>query len=346
MRVVRRQDDHHRQLAAQEFGEDFVDLLDDGARLAAPVPRHQLAQAVADHLPVAQQVEHHDRNQREVDQDRHDDEAAGLDAGQHPQRKLVGGLDVLGDERPQRVEVERDRHAEALLQPGRDFGGSPAPRRSGSRFAARPTSAWTSGTRTRKTAMQRETEQRITIVVATARGTSCGLRGLDDRRAEIGQDRSDQEGRQHPSQPVQRQYDGERGSDDPQVVARRQRQPRPGRRGSVTRRCSARMRLHVPHPARGRGRNRAGAGRSFPVKFGGHAWRDCNARGERKVGIVVVRAPFRRDLPRTSPCSPSPPRPSIAVFFTTSRTFPCPQPNPRRASPIAMPAWTSTPATR
>ncbi len=119
-RVVGGQHQHHQQLPAQELGEHAVDVAADRAHLREPVARHQRVDALADHVPVAQQVEHHDGNQHQVHENGDQDQAAALHAGQHLQRQAPRLVHVLGDERLERFEVERERDAELLLQPGRD----------------------------------------------------------------------------------------------------------------------------------------------------------------------------------------------------------------------------------
>ena len=74
--------EHHQELPVQEFREHAVDFACDGAHFRPPAQRHQPVEALDEHVPVAQQIEHHDGDQREIDEHRQHDRAAGLHAGQ------------------------------------------------------------------------------------------------------------------------------------------------------------------------------------------------------------------------------------------------------------------------
>ena len=150
-RVVAGEHDHHQDLATEKFGQHGVDVAGDRARLRTPAARQQVVESQEDHLPVAQQVEHHDRYQRQVDDKRQQDQAAGLDARRAASATTSRAARVLRQEFAHRGEVERQLEAEVLLDPRHDVLGQLL-QQIGTRRAARTASDWISGTSTKNSA--------------------------------------------------------------------------------------------------------------------------------------------------------------------------------------------------
>ena len=119
---------------------------------------------------------------------------------------------------------------------------TPCPTRSGRRCAASTTSACTSGISTRNSASKRTPNSSTTTVVASARADAVLRRPVDERRAEVREDRADEERREHRAQVAQAEEDDDRRAGDPDVVARREH-PARTRPAALRRRLGERIRL-------------------------------------------------------------------------------------------------------
>ena len=109
-RVVDAQHQHDAALPADDAGHGAVDLIEDGAHLAPVLARQQVIDARDHRLPVEQQVEGHDRRQKQH-RDGVDDREAALG---HLRGQVADKLDTRAEElRQGRLELARRGHARA-----------------------------------------------------------------------------------------------------------------------------------------------------------------------------------------------------------------------------------------
>src|SRR6185312_1436798 len=219
--IVDCQHDHHRELTAQKLGQHVVDFDGHRTQLRQPAPRRELFEPGEDDVPVAQQIEHHDRYQRHVDQNGENERAAGLDARQHLRRQRLRARQIVRDHRLDRVHVELQLYPELLLQPGRELVlqqrrevGQPLHQLGEFRMHERRQYQDQPQDRQDRDRQdhQRADGARHAVPLAPAYG----------RIADIGQDRADQERRQNFTEQVHQQHKDHRYGDDPDVLLQAQ----------------------------------------------------------------------------------------------------------------------------
>ena len=117
-RIVHGEHAHDRELTPQELCEHAIDLAGDAADARQPPARQETVHARDDPIPVTQQVEHHDRNQREIDENAEDDRASRLQARQELESQHLCAVEVVRDQFLDRSQVDLQLDAEGLAQPG------------------------------------------------------------------------------------------------------------------------------------------------------------------------------------------------------------------------------------
>ncbi len=125
-RIDRTQRHHDAELAAQKAAEHAVGLARQARDHGLDPARDQQADLLHHHVPVAQQVEGHHRDQRQVHQPADDHHARARDAAQHRGGESARLFPVVAQHAIEVFEVESlDFHAGALGDPGQHGAGEP-----------------------------------------------------------------------------------------------------------------------------------------------------------------------------------------------------------------------------
>src|SRR5213078_3365984 len=188
----------------------------DGANARQPPARQETVHARDDPIPVTQQVEHHDRNQREIDENAEDDRASRLQARQELESQRLCAVEVVRDQLLDRSQVDLQLDAEGLAQPG----CKPAVEVGGELGKAAHELPDLALDQRYENDQQREHQQQNDEYheqSAERARHAMAFRPDDEGAAEIGEDRADQKRRQNRPEEMQQRRDHDRGDYEPQV---------------------------------------------------------------------------------------------------------------------------------